>query len=107
VSALEGGAQYVIAGRACGASIFAADMIRRGISPGLAYHVGHVLQCGATACEPGSPADCLIAEIYDDGWALFVPPNPQRHCTIHSIASHSLYEESHPQLQVYPEGVLN
>jgi Domain of unknown function (DUF4387)/Acyclic terpene utilisation family protein AtuA len=107
MSALDGGAQYVIAGRACDASIFAADMIRRGINPGLAYHVGHVLQCGATACEPGSPADCLVAEIYDDGWALFIPPNPQRRCTVHSIASHSLYEESHPQLQVYPEGVLN
>jgi hypothetical protein len=107
VSALDRGAQYVIAGRACDASIFAADMIRRGISPGLAYHVGHVLQCGATACEPGSPADCLVAEIYDDGWALFIPPNPQQRCTVHSIASHSLYEESHPQLQIYPEGVLN
>src|SRR6202012_4080422 len=67
----------------------------------------HVLRGGATACEPGSPADCLVAEIYDDGWALFIPPNPQRRCTVHSIASHSLYEESHPQLQIYPEGVLN
>jgi Domain of unknown function (DUF4387)/Acyclic terpene utilisation family protein AtuA len=107
VSALDGGAQYVIAGRTCDASMFAADMIRHGISPGLSYHVGHVLECGATACEPGSPADCLVAEIYDDGWALFIPPNPQRRCTVHSIASHSLYEESHPQLQIYPEGVLN
>ena len=107
ISALDGGARYVIAGRACDASIYAADMIRRGISPGLAYHVGHVLQYGATACEPGSPADCLVAEIYDDGWALFISPNPQRRCTVHSIASHSLYEESHPQLQIYPEGVLN
>jgi hypothetical protein len=107
VSALEGGAQYVIAGRACDASIFAADMIRRGISAGLAYHVGQVLECGAIACEPASPADCLVAEIYDDESAVFVAPNPQRRCTVHSIAAHSLYEESHPQLQFYPEGVLN
>ena len=107
VTALEGGAQYVIAGRACDASIFAADMIRSGINPGLAYHVGHVLECGAIACEPASPADCLVAEIYDDGSAFFMAPNPQRRCTVHSIAAHSLYEEAHPQLQIYPEGVLN
>jgi hypothetical protein len=107
VTALDGGAKYVIAGSACDASIFAADMIRRGIGPGLAYHVGHVLAYGATACEPGSPADCLVAEIYDDRWALFIPPNPQRRCTVYSIASHSLYGQSHPQLQIYPEGVLN
>ena len=106
VTALEGGAQYVIAGRACDASIFAADMIRCGINPGLAYHVGHVLECGAIACEPASPADCLVAEIYDDGSAFFVAPNAERRCTVRSIAAHSLYEESHPQLQIYPEGVL-
>jgi hypothetical protein len=106
ITALEAGAQYVIAGRACDIALFASDMIRRGIDPGLAYHVGHVLECGALACDPGSPSDCLVAEIYDDGTALFVAPNPARRCTPYSIAAHSLYEESHPQLQFYPEGVL-
>jgi len=106
MTALESGAQYVIAGRSCDIALFASDMIRRGIDPGLAYHVGHVLECGALACDPGSPSDCLVAEIYDDGTALFVAPNPDRRCTAYSIAAHSLYEESHPQLQFYPEGVL-
>jgi hypothetical protein len=81
-------------------------MIRRGIDAGLAYHVGHVLECGALACDPGSPSDALVAEIYDDGTAVFVAPNPDRRCTPYSIAAHSLYEESHPQLQFYPEGIL-
>jgi hypothetical protein len=106
ITALEGGAQYVFAGRSCDIALFASDMIRRGIEAGLAYHVGHVLECGALACDPGSPSDCLVAEIYDDGSALFVAPNPDRRCTPYSIAAHSLYEESHPQLQFYPEGVL-
>ncbi|MFT3988707.1 DUF4387 family protein [Aestuariivirga sp.] len=106
ITALESGAQYVIAGRSCDIALFASDMIRRGIDPGIAYHVGHVLECGALACDPGSPSDCLVAEIYDDGSALFVAPNPQRRCTPYSIAAHSLYEESHPQLQFYPEGIL-
>lgn len=106
ITALESGAQFIIAGRSCDIALFASDMIRRGIDPGLAYHVGHVLECGALACDPGSPSDCLVAEIYDDGTALFVAPNPDRRCTPYSIAAHSLYEESHPQLQFYPEGIL-
>jgi hypothetical protein len=106
MTALESGAQYILAGRSCDIALFASDMIRRGIDAGLAYHVGHVLECGALACDPGSPSDCLVAEIYDDGTALFVAPNPSRRCTAYSIAAHSLYEESHPQLQFYPEGIL-
>src|SRR5271170_5405931 len=106
ITALESGAQYIFAGRSCDVALFASDMIRRGIDAGLAYHVGHVLECGALACDPGSPSDCLVAEIYDDGSALFVAPNLTRRCTPYSIAAHSLYEESHPQLQFYPEGVL-
>jgi Domain of unknown function (DUF4387)/Acyclic terpene utilisation family protein AtuA len=106
VTALESGAQYIFAGRSCDVALFASDMIRRGIDAGLAYHVGHVLECGALACDPGSPSDCLVAEINDDGSALFVAPNPTRRCTSYSIAAHSLYEESHPELQFYPEGIL-
>jgi hypothetical protein len=106
ITALDSGAKYILAGRSCDIALFASDMIRRGIDPGLAYHVGHVLECGALACEPGSPSDSLVAEIYDDGTALFVAPNASRRCTPNSIAAHSLYEESHPQLQFYPEGIL-
>jgi hypothetical protein len=106
ITALQSGAKYIFAGRACDIALFASDMIRRGIDPGLAYHVGHVLECGALACDPGSPSDCLVAEVYDDGTALFVAPNSSRRCTPYSIAAHSLYEESHPQLQFYPEGIL-
>jgi hypothetical protein len=106
ITALESGAQYILAGRSCDIALFASDMIRRNIDPGLAYHVGHVLECGALACDPGSPSDCLVAEVYDDGSAIFTAPNPVRRCTAYSIAAHSLYEESHPQLQYYPEGIL-
>jgi hypothetical protein len=106
LAALESGAKYIFAGRACDVALFAADMVRHGIAPGLAYHVGHVLECGALACDPGSPSDCLVAEIYDDGSAVFIAPDESRHCTPYSIAAHSLYEEAHPQLQFYPEGVL-
>jgi Domain of unknown function (DUF4387)/Acyclic terpene utilisation family protein AtuA len=106
ITALESGAQFILSGRACDAALFAADMIRRGIDPGIAYHAGHVLESGALASDPGSPSDCLVGEIYDDGTVVFAAPNPARRCTAQSIAAHSLYEEGHPQLQFYPEGIL-
>ena len=106
ITALEGGAQFILAGRSCDSALFASDMIRRGIDAGLAYHAGHILESGALACDPGSPSDCLVGEIYDDGSAVFVAPNPARRCTASSIAAHALHQESHPQLQFYPEGVL-
>jgi Domain of unknown function (DUF4387)/Acyclic terpene utilisation family protein AtuA len=106
LAALQSGAKYVFAGRSCDVALFAADMIRHGIAPGLAYHVGHVLECGALACDPGSPSDCLVAEIYDDGSAVFIAPDESRRCTPYSIAAHSLHEQAHPLLQFYPEGVL-
>lgn len=107
IAALDSGAQFIFAGRSCDVTLFAADMIRKNIDPGLAYHVGHILECGALACDPGTPSDCLIAEVFSDGAAYFVAPNPDRSCTPYSIAAHSLYEEEHPQLQFYPEGVLS
>jgi hypothetical protein len=106
IAALNGGAQFIIAGRSCDAALFASGMIRRGISAGLAYHVGQVLECGALACDPGSPSDCLVAEVYDDGSAVFSSPNPARRCTPYSIAAHALHQEIHPQLHFYPEGIL-
>jgi hypothetical protein len=106
IAALDGGAQFIFAGRACDSALFAADMIRRGIDAGLAYHAGYILESGALACDPGSPSDCLVVEIYDDGTAIFTAPNSGRRCTAHSLAVHSLYQQSHPQLQLFPEGVL-
>jgi Domain of unknown function (DUF4387)/Acyclic terpene utilisation family protein AtuA len=106
MTALRGGAKYVLAGRSCDAALFASDMIRRGIDPGLAYHVGHILEGGALACDPGSSCDCLVAELYDDGTAIFVAPDVARRCTVHSLAARSLCEQGHPHLQFYPEGIL-
>ncbi|MBN2126125.1 MAG: DUF4387 family protein [Deltaproteobacteria bacterium] len=107
IKALDEGAQVILAGRSCDVAIFAADPIRRGMDPGLAFHAAHILECGAMACDPASGSDGLIAEFTDDGSVVFIPPNRDRKTTVKSIAAHTLYEESHPSLQSYPEGVLN
>jgi hypothetical protein len=107
ISALAEGAQVVLAGRACDVAIFAADPVRRGIDPALAYHAGHILECGALACVPGSGSDCLIAEFTDESSVIFTAPNATRSATVYSVAAHSLYEKDDPALQYYPEGVLS
>jgi hypothetical protein len=59
ITALESGAQFILAGRSCDAALFASNMVRRGIDPGLAYHVGHVLESGALAWSPKSMTTAL------------------------------------------------
>ena len=107
IKALEEGAQVILAGRACDVAIYAADPVRRGIDPGLAFHAGHVLECGCQACDPGSASDCLVAEFRDDESVVFTPPNKTFRATTYSVAAHSLYEEDHPTIHFYPEGMLS
>lgn len=108
IHALDAKADIVLAGRACDVAIFAAAPIRKGYPAGLCYHAGHILECGAIACEPGSGSDSIIAEFSSDKKSVsFIAPNRQRITTPRSIAAHSLYEESHPALQAYPEGILS
>lgn len=107
IKALEEEAQVILAGRSCDVAIFAADPIRRRIDPGLAFHAAHILECGAAAAEPSSGMDCLIGEFLDDESVIFIAPCPNRRTTIESIAAHTLFEEAHPLLQFYPEGVLS
>ena len=106
VSALDQGANLVLAGRACDAAIFAAPAIRHGCDPGLAWHMGELLECGAMAAQPGSASDCLMGSI-EDGHFVIEPVSPERSCTPLTVAAHSLYERSHPSRSVGPGHVLD
>ena len=70
--------------------------------PGIAHHVGHVMECGGIALDPSSALDCIIAEV-EDGNATFISPATERRATIKSVAAHSLYEEDHVALQSIPK----
>ena len=107
ITALDAGAKVILAGRACDVAIFAADPIRRGFDAALAFQAAHILECGAIACDPGSASDYLVGEFREDNSVVFTPPNPERRATPYSISAHTLYEESHPALQYYPEGILD
>ena len=106
MSALEAGADVVLAGRAYDPSVFAAPAIRKGFDPGPAIHLGKILECGAIAATPGSGSDCLLGRLRA-GYFEVEPLNPTRRCTVTSVAAHTLYEKTNPLVLPGPGGLLD
>jgi acyclic terpene utilization AtuA family protein len=106
VRALEHDVDVVIAGRACDAAVIGAVPLRAGFDPALVIHMGKILECGGAAAYPRHGTDSLLGTIEDD--AFYVePPNPERICTIASVAAHSLYERADPYVLHLPEGAID
>lgn len=106
VQALGEGAQVIVAGRASDPSMFAALPILRGFDKGLSIHMGKILECGAIAAEPGSGGDVILGIIRRDHF-LVEPMNPDRKCTVRSVAAHSLYEAADPWCLNEPGGTVD
>ena len=105
IKALEAGSEVIIAGRAYDPSSMAALPIKEGFDPGLAFHMGKILECGAIASVPGSARDCLLGTIYKDSFVV-EPMNFERKCTEVSVAAHTLYEKGNPTHLPGPGGDL-
>ncbi|MCL2617808.1 MAG: DUF1446 domain-containing protein, partial [Defluviitaleaceae bacterium] len=106
VKALEMGAQVILSGRAYDPVVFAALAIQRGYDPGLALHLGKILECAALACTPGSGSDCLFGYLGADYFRL-EPLSDRRRCTTLSVAAHTLYEKTDPYKLPGPGGMLD
>jgi len=106
IEALDAGADVILAGRAYDPAVFAALPIREGFDPGLALHLGKILECAAIASTPGSGSDCMLGILRRDHF-IVTPPNPDRACTVASVAAHSLYEKADPYALPGPGGHLD
>jgi hypothetical protein len=106
VAALDAGAQVVLCGRAYDPAPFAAPAIRAGFDPGLALHMGKILECAAIAATPGSGSDCVLATLRGDGFELETLSDARTFTTT-SAAAHSLYEKSDPYELPGPGGSLD
>ncbi len=93
-AALLGGADVIVAGRACDTGIFAGLPTLLGFPPGLALHLAKIVECASLCCVPGG-RDSILATLDDDGFDL-ESMNPERAATPSSVAAHSLYEQSDP-----------
>ena len=94
-AALKAGAQVVIAGRCSDVAIYAALPVLKGIPRHVAFHAGKILECGAATVAQRLYADCMAAELDQEGFTV-EPPNPALRCTPQSVAAHTLYENADP-----------
>lgn len=99
-AALDAGADVIIAGRACDDSVIAAYPIWKGADPGLAIHMGKILECGALCAEPFA-MDVMMGTILPDRFVL-EPGSAGRRASVRSVAAHSLYERENPFVQFGP-----
>jgi len=106
IRALQGGADVVVAGRACDTAIFAAMPIMRGHDPALALHAAKIAECGTLCARPGGANDALMVTLRDDHF-IVEPANPDKACYPDSVAAHSLYEQPDPHCFYEPEGKVD
>jgi hypothetical protein len=104
--ALKLGAQVVICGRTSDVAIYAAIPLTRGIPPGVAFHAGKILECGAASVTQRIYPDCLSAVLNHEYFTV-EPPNPAMRCSPQSVASHTLYENGDPFRLVESGGTLD
>lgn len=106
IKALDMGAEVIIAGRAYDPSVFASYCIQQGFDPGLALHMGKIMECASIAADPGSGSDSMFAILKDDHFIL-EPLNKERKCTTTSVAAHTLYEKTNPYKLAGPGGIID
>jgi hypothetical protein len=98
-------ADVFICGRAYDPSPYAAYCAYKGIKDsGIYWHMGKIMECGGFCCEHKTAI--LMATVRDDSFDL-EPPEKNNRCTILSVASHTMYEKSRPDLLPGPGGVLD
>jgi len=99
-AALDGGADVIIAGRACDDSVIASYPIWKGADPALSIHMGKILECGAFSAEPFA-MDVMLGAVSDDHFVL-EPGSKDRRASVKSVSAHSLYERENPFSQGGP-----
>lgn len=104
MEALKGDPDIILAGRSYDPSPYAAFCLSRGVSEGVAWHMGKIMECGAACATPKGAS--IIATIRRDSFDL-TPLAPRERCTPLSVASHTLYEKTRPDRLPGPGGILS
>ena len=95
----------VVAGRAYDPAPYAAFCQFHGIEdPGIYWHMGKIMECGANCAEPKGKV--ILATVRADSFDL-EPMSSNERCTPLSVAAHTLYEKTRPDLLSGPGGVLD
>ncbi|KAI1452332.1 hypothetical protein F4805DRAFT_447825 [Annulohypoxylon moriforme] len=68
-------------------------------------HMGKILECGGTCAEPKSHG--AMATVFKDGGFTISPLMPTARCTSVSVAAHTMYEKSRPDILHGPGGYFD
>lgn len=94
----------IIGGRTYDPAPYAAFCIYHGFNDlGIAYHMGKIMECGALCSTPKSRE--ALAIVRKDSFDI-VPLDPKSRCSVVSVAAHSLYEKTRPDVLHGPGGAL-
>ncbi|KAH7478019.1 hypothetical protein FOMA001_g10440 [Fusarium oxysporum f. sp. matthiolae] len=104
LEALKGNPDIVLGGRCYDPAPFAAFCLSKGISNGVAWHMGKIMECGGICAIPKGRS--MIATMRYDSFDL-TPLAPEERCTPLSVAAHTLYEKTRPDRLPGPGGVLS
>jgi hypothetical protein len=63
--------------------------------PGLAWHLGKSIECGAAVAEPKIGGDCMLGYLRQDHF-LVEYSDPRKIYTRTRVAAHTLYENASP-----------
>lgn len=105
IEALRSGAEVIVAGRAFDAALAAALPMIEGIDPGLALHMGKIVECGSLVALPRT-SDGVIAHMERESFVI-EPADPEKRSTVELVAAHTLYEKSDPYRLAMPGGVID
>ncbi len=94
----------IVGGRAYDPAPYAGLCMLHGIDPGVYWHMGKIVECGAVCAEPKGRV--ILATVRRDSFDL-EPMNPAERCTPASVAAHTLYEKTRPDLLFGPGGMLD
>ncbi|RDL34698.1 Uncharacterized protein BP5553_07826 [Venustampulla echinocandica] len=103
LEALKSDPDIVLGGRSYDPAPYAAFCLSKGVSTGVAWHMGKIMECGGICAIPKGRS--MIATMREDSFDL-TPLSPLERCTPLSVASHTLYEKTRPDRLPGPGGIL-
>jgi len=104
-SALESGADIILAGRATDTAAICSMPIMRGEHVGASWHGAKIAECGAL-CSSNPISGVVMLDIDQHGFTV-QPLAADARCTPYSVSAHMLYENSDPNLLYEPGGTLD
>jgi hypothetical protein len=104
-TALETGADIIIAGRTTDTAIIAALPLARGCHAGGAWHGAKIGECGAL-CATNPQSGVILVDFDAEGFTV-TPLADGAHATPHTVSAHMLYENSDPFILFEPGGHLD